>query len=231
MPRRKTIDDYKDKIGERHGKLVIVEILERNERGRYVAKCQCDCGNIHYSELGCVLYDKVGSCGCTRKMYKGIRLRSQERLYRIYHGIRERCYNPKSPSYKNYGDRGIIVCDEWLEDYATFREWALENGYSDGLTIDRIDVNGNYEPSNCRWLNWVDQCNNKRDNFRITYNDETHTASEWSRITGIDKQRIIHRYKRNFPLDVVFSQKRLASRGHYGEREKSNSNSEIAETI
>lgn len=215
MPTRKTPDDYKFHIGERYGKLIIVDIVGRNENDRMVAKCQCDCGNVHYSELHCLVSNKLSSCGCSRKMYKGIPLRTQERLYSIWQGMKSRCYNSNDPNYHNYGGRGIQICDEWKNDYAVFRAWALKNGYKDDLTIDRKDVNGNYCPENCRWATWNEQCNNKRDSVKITYNGETHTATEWSRITGIAAQKIAYRYHRNFTLSAVFSQKRLASRGHY----------------
>lgn len=215
MPKRKEKEYYESHIGERHGKLVIIEICDRNEKDRFVAKCQCDCGNIHYTELHSILADKLASCGCSRKMYKGLPQRHNDRLYCIYYGIKERCYNSKSASYHNYGGRGIKMCDEWYRDYASFREYALANGYAENLTIDRIDVNGDYCPENCRWITWMEQCNNKRENIKITYNDETHTVAEWSRITGLAAQKIAYRFKRGFPLDVVFSQKRLASRGKY----------------
>ena len=84
------------------------------------------------------------------------------RLYRIYYGMRARCYNPKTRAYKYYGERGITICDEWLSDFTNFYEWSINNGYSDDLTIDRIDVNGNYEPSNCRWVDMKTQVHNRR---------------------------------------------------------------------
>ena len=229
MPKRKSPEYYFDLIGEKHGKLTIIEIVGRNDKDRMIAKCRCDCGNECIKEIHEVCADKVGSCGCSRQLYKGIKLRTKERLYGIWFGIRERCYNPKEPGYHNYGGRGITVCEEWKNDYSTFRTWALSNGYADDLTIDRINVNGNYEPSNCKWATWVEQCNNKRGNILITYNGETHTATEWSRIVGISPQTIIHRYRRGFHLDIVFSKKRLASRGSYEKREDDR-NSDVTKT-
>ena len=123
------------------------------------------------------------------------------RLYKTWRDIKERCGNP---NIKNYGGRGIKVCPEWENDFLVFREWALNNGYSDDLTIDRIDVNGNYEPSNCRWATNKAQANNRRSNILITYNGETHTISEWSDITGIKYWKIIQRHRRGLPLDQVF---------------------------
>jgi hypothetical protein len=88
----------------------------------------------------------------------------RERLYNIWLHVKDRCLNPNCDSYHNYGGRGITVCEEWRNSYQTFREWALQNGYSDELTIDRLNVNGNYEPSNCRWLTRKEQNTNKRTN-------------------------------------------------------------------
>lgn len=97
-----------------------------------------------------------------------------------------RCYNKIDESYINYGGRGIKVCDEWLNDYFSFRNWAIDNGYSDNLSIDRIDVNGNYEPSNCRWATDKEQGNNKRNNKMIEYKGEVKTLSEWCDELGLE---------------------------------------------
>lgn len=99
--------------------------------------------------------------------------RTQERLYRIFYAMKTRCYNPHHKSYPIYGGRGITVCDEWRNNYDAFKEWALENGYNDDLTIDRIDANGNYEPMNCRWLTMQDQILNKRNSKTFSVGDET----------------------------------------------------------
>ena len=101
--------------------------------------------------------------------------------------MRRRCSDPKDQAFHSYGGRGIKVCDSWNKSFEVFYEWAMKNGYSDELTIDRIDVNGNYEPSNCRFATMQEQMNNKTDNHFLTYKGETHTISEWSRITGISK--------------------------------------------
>lgn len=113
------------------------------------------------------------------------------RLYRLWKHIKERCYNLNSKRYKDYGERGIIMCDEWKNDYTSFRDWALSTGYDPmaqkyECTIERLDVNGNYEPSNCCWKTIKEQCNNKRNNNVVTFNNESHTIMEWSEKTGID---------------------------------------------
>jgi hypothetical protein len=106
------------------------------------------------------------------------------RLYRVWEGMRRRCNDPKFPSYENYGGRGITVCEEWLNNASAFIQWAKNNGYKKGLSIDRIDVNGNYEPSNCRWVNAKQQANNRRNNVFITHNSRTQTIAEWENELG-----------------------------------------------
>jgi hypothetical protein len=96
-----------------------------------------------------------------------------------------RCKNPNRKAHKHYYDKGITVCEQWLNDFKSFYEWSLANGYSDNLTIDRINNDGNYEPNNCRWVDMKTQCNNRKTNFIINYNGNSHTLSEWSEITGI----------------------------------------------
>lgn len=118
---------------------------------------------------------------------------SADRLYHIYLSMNVRCYKPNHPTYKNYGKRGIAVCEEWRKDNLSFFHWAMDNGYADDLTLDRIDPDGDYSPENCRWVNWVVQNNNKRENRRLTANGETHTLAEWARITGLMPRTIANR--------------------------------------
>ena len=119
--------------------------------------------------------------------------KSNTPLYSVYKGIKRRCYNPNDINYKNYGARGIKVCDEWLNDFQTFYDWAISNGYNEDLSIDRVNVNGNYEPSNCRWVNKETQSNNKRNNRLITFNGETKTIAQWGKAIGIDKNILYER--------------------------------------
>lgn len=118
------------------------------------------------------------------------------RLSGIWRGIKTRCNNPNHRSYKNYGARGIKICDEWKE-FLPFYEWAMANGYEEHLTIDRIDVNGDYEPSNCRWVTMQTQLNNTRVNRYVTICGETHTMSEWARKFGISYYLMRYRLSLN----------------------------------
>lgn len=122
---------------------------------------------------------------------------SRTRLYGIWCKIKGKCYTKTDDHYKWYGSRGITVCEEWKNSFITFREWALNNGYSDNLTIDRIDNNGNYEPSNCRWVDMKTQANNRRSNLYLTFNGETKRIYEWCKILGIKYNTLYMRYKRS----------------------------------
>lgn len=131
------------------------------------------------------------------------------KLYRVWSTMKERCYNPNNHKYKNYGARGIKVCEEWKTDFKAFQKWAYENGYGEGLSIDRIDNNSGYEPSNCRWATAEQQQNNRRNNRTIEIDGVTHTISEWSKISGIKFETIWARLVRYgySNRDAVFSPK------------------------
>lgn len=118
------------------------------------------------------------------------------RLYSIYMNMKTRCYNKNNSHYKYYGKRGIKVCNEWLHDFQAFYDWSMSNGYNDNLTIDRINVDGNYEPDNCRWITKHDQCYNTRYNVYLTYNGKTQTMKEWADELGINLGTISYRYRK-----------------------------------
>lgn len=124
----------------------------------------------------------------TRQKHK----KTGNRIYNIYRGMKTRCYTSSDYHYQWYGAKGIKVCEEWLNDFMSFYNWALNNGYKDNLTIDRINNEGDYEPNNCRWITIKEQCNNRRTNNLITINGITHTISEWSKLSGINR-KAIHR--------------------------------------
>ena len=137
------------------------------------------------------------SCGClnveTQNRTHTTHGLSKERLYHVYYTMKARCNNPKNAIYPRYGGRGIKVCTEWADSFLSFYEWAVNNGYREGLSIDRIDTDGNYEPDNCRWVDSFAQANNKSVNHLMTLNGETHTISEWSKITGISQYVLVQR--------------------------------------
>ena len=185
--------------GLRCGNYVVIKRDHKNSNGVWYFLCRCDCGREFYAR--CRDFSRKKSCGCmTSELISKGSIKhggSFDRLYHVWDSMKQRCDNPKNRGYKNYGGRGISVCPGWY-DYQTFREWSLSNGYDETAkrgecTLDRIDVNGNYEPSNCRWVNTVTQGNNRRDNITITHNGETHTVAEWARIIGMNKSTLKRR--------------------------------------
>lgn len=185
-----------DMTGQRYERLTVVCQNGKDNAGHPLWKCRCDCGNVVYATGNRLRSGNTRSCGCLHKEQLSERNtkhgNSKTRLYSIYKGIKDRCYRKKNTCYKLYGGRGITVCDEWLGEngFNTFQAWAIENGYADDLTIDRIDCNKGYSPDNCRWATNVEQANNKRSNRRIKKNGESHTIAEWSKITGLSERTI-----------------------------------------
>ena len=165
-----------DLTGERFGRLLTLRKSEPNEytpkkcRGNHWV-CLCTCGIEVIVSARALISGGSRSCGCIRKeKMRALHLKhggTDTRLYLVWRGMIERCYRDRHTGYKYYGARGICVCDEWRADFGSFRDWAMANGYDETAernecTIDRIDVNGNYEPSNCRWVGWSVQQKNKR---------------------------------------------------------------------
>lgn len=127
------------------------------------------------------------------------------RLYEIWVDMKKRCYNPKSHAYHRYGGRGISVCDTWKDSYESFRNWAISNGYSDDLTIDRINNEQGYSPDNCRWVDMKVQNNNRCNNRYIEWNGERHTVSEWARILNVDRRVLHGRFKNGWSVDKTLT--------------------------
>lgn len=187
-----------DLTGKRFGRLVVIKRGEnKGEQTRWI--CQCDCGNITIVFASALKCGNTKSCGClfkekTSKTFTTHGL-SKTRLYEIYYGMKKRCYKENCKAYKNYGARGIKVCDEWLgeDGFKRFYEWAQENGYDETLTIERINNNEGYCPDNCKWSSDKEQANNRRTNHMIKYNGEIHNTKEWAEIIGIPYQTLLAR--------------------------------------
>lgn len=170
----------RDIDGLRFGKLVVICKSVKKALSGSMYECVCDCGKIVVVARSSLTSGHTRSCGCSRRQFLQDRkpgykhggesipgTNRRERLYMVWCGMKERCYSPKHNRYKDYGGRGITICEEWRNDYAAFRDWAMANGYDPNAprgvcTIDRIDVDGNYCPENCRWVDNKTQCKNKR---------------------------------------------------------------------
>lgn len=180
----------KNLLGKTFGRLTVICRAKNDKRGKARWLCKCECGNRVAILADSLLSGKTKSCGCYRKEVAPLNNKPKHgmtgtRLWVIWSGMKSRCYYPHNVAYKSYGGRGIKVCSEWLHNFLAFHNWAVNNGYSDNLTIDRIDNNGNYEPSNCRWATYEEQECNRSDTVYLTVEGQTLSISEWSRRTGI----------------------------------------------
>lgn len=194
----KTYERYKETyIGQRFNHLTVIDIgepaiLQGKQKG-YRLICKCDCGNVKSYLLTNLKQGALKSCGCgnylSRKPTNYTHLQSKTKLYHTWKNIKARCYNKNNSSYKYYGGRGIAMCDEWLNDYLAFMNWSELSGYEENLTIDRIDPDGNYEPSNCRWVDRIEQSNNKRNTLLKNGAYITRLAREKGVVTARVAQR------------------------------------------
>lgn len=201
-----------DMTGKKFGKWTVLSLAEpiKDKRGYNVHRwnCRCECG-VEKCVIGTTLRNgRSSSCGCdvgqrsdTARRLFTTHSESKSRLYKIWAGMRKRCYNKNSSNYSNYGARGITVCAEWNDSYEAFRDWSIENGYADNLSIDRIDVDGNYEPCNCRWVTGDVQANNRRNTVYYTYEGQTKSLAEWARLLGLSYKALHKRIKsgKGFP--------------------------------
>ena len=200
-------------IGKRFGRLVIVdfdhEVQMFDKKGRkngvkQYYKCKCDCGNEKIASLWSLRDGHTLSCGCLQREKNVERLiihnLSASRIYRIWRAIKNRCLNKKLMDYKNYGGRGIKVCEEWKNDFMSFYNWSMAHDYADDLTIDRIDVNGNYSPENCKWSTKKEQSNNRRTCCNFTYNGVTKNYKQWCEFLNINYKTFYSRISRGWEI-------------------------------
>ena len=180
----KRMKSVKDLKGMKFGRLLVLSIDGSRKRKTYW-QCLCECGNGKLVRSDSLQDGSVKSCGCLKKEQDKINLtayhshlQSGSRLYATWQGMKSRCYYPADERYERYGGRGIVVCDKWLHDFACFYRWAIKSGYRDDLTIDRINNNGNYEPSNCHFATSKEQCNNRQSNIVIHFAERDYTLTE-----------------------------------------------------
>lgn len=211
-----------DLTGQRFGRwTALYDSGRKTIGGNHYWMCKCDCGTIKEVDTGMLRFGDSKSCGCHRRdRMSKLNLKHggrNDRLYLVWMDMRRRCYDGKDANYHNYGGRGIKVCEEFL-DYKNFREWALANGYDKDAkhgdcTLDRINVDGNYEPSNCRWVNIKVQANNKRNTVRITYNGKTMSRPEWEDELGFKRGLLSHRTQLGWSIERMLTERPEQNRG------------------
>ncbi|MDR5729695.1 MAG: hypothetical protein RB191_19945 [Terriglobia bacterium] len=192
------------KIGHKYGRLTVLSIFRKKNKN-YVS-CDCECGKRVEKIAYCVVTGATNSCGCyhrdmCRKNF-GTHGEKGTKEYESWANMIQRCTNPKKRSFKDYGERGITVCARWRK----FENFLVDMGRAPGrLTLERNDVNGNYEPSNCRWASWAEQNRNKRNTVSLTLNGATKSLNEWSVITGIDYHTLKARRLHGWPDEKILS--------------------------
>ena len=181
---------FEDITGKRYGRLTVIEradsILEPNGKHRTVWRCICECGKEKIVAANKLKSGNTKSCGCYARDVNTTHGMSKTRLYKIWRKMKDRCYNPKHTHYEFYGGKGICICEEWKDDFEAFKDWAVMSGYSDYLTIERIDNDIGYNKENCKWATVKEQNNNKGDNVFYTYNGFKLTMAEWAERYGIN---------------------------------------------
>ena len=199
-----------EEIGKKYGRYTVIEFAGKSKNGIVRVKCLCDCGNQKIVRLCSLKKGEIRSCGCLAKELlvernKTIKYtthaKSRTRLYTIWCDMKQRCLNKNSVVFRYYGGRNISICKEWENDFNKFYDWAQKNGYSDNLTIDRIDVNGNYEPSNCRWITIQMQRKNTRNNIFVEIEGETKILKDWCDYYNITYTTVMSRLKLGWNIE------------------------------
>lgn len=195
--------NFKDLTGKKFYYLLVLNKTRKDKNGHWYWKCKCDCGNIKEILGSHLIQGNVKSCGCynskrASKFCKDKTIIPNKRIMYIWQSIKQRCYNQKSISYKNYGAKGIKICDEWKNNPKLFYTWSIKNGYRDDLTIDRINSDKDYCPENCRWVDWKTQMRNTNRNVIITYKEETNCVKYFIDKYNLNKFAIYSRLRKKW---------------------------------
>ena len=202
-----------DIIGQKFNRLTVIKRLQNDKYQNTRWLCQCDCGKYIETYGISLRNNKTKSCGCLtnelRRKKKKDNPFIKEPLYWRYTRIKSRCFSKSNRRYKDYGGRGISMCDEWKNDFMSFYNWAMANGYKDDLTIDRIDNDKGYYPENCRWVNNKEQANNRRNNIIVKYQDKEMTLKQWASLLNLNYKSVHYYYcKRKFSLEKILEIKK-----------------------
>lgn len=196
------------KNGQIFNRLTVLKEVEKRDGKRYF-KCICECGNSGEYRLISMRAGKIKSCGCLRsEQNRTVAIthgKRNTRLYSIWHSMKQRCFNPNNLKYEFYGERGVSIYKKWVDSFELFYNWAIQNGYSNNLTLDRIEVNGNYEPSNCRFISMKEQSRNKRNNVFIEFNGEKLCVVDWAKKLQISNSAMQKRLK-NWTLEKALTE-------------------------
>lgn len=194
---------FDDLTGNKYGRLTVIGLSPKVSGRKSYWVCECTCGNKHVVRSDSLKSGNVQSCGCLKKEQDKMNLtkhhrhlESHTRLHDTWLGIKARVSCSGNPSYPNYGGRGIAMCSEWFNSYGAFRDWALKNGYSPDLTIERVNNDGDYEPNNCTWIKAEEQAINRRSTVWVEWNGETKNVTQWAKKLGIKYGTLIARYNR-----------------------------------
>lgn len=192
-------------IGKRFGKLKVIKKVGVDNNRFITWLCECDCGNKVVVRGSNLRTGNTKSCGCVRKentkMLNFVTGMSNSRLHRIWSGMKSRCFNPNAKHYHRYGGRGITVCEEWRHQFKPFYDWAMSHGYTDELTIDRIDNDGNYCPENCRWVTVKEQSRNMSKNRFVNFRGETLCVADLAIKYNISSSVLLGRINRNWDIE------------------------------
>lgn len=214
-----------DLTGKRFGRLVVIERSPRSTSRLPRWICRCDCGVDHDTRASSLTSQCARSCGCLAREASTARngkhwgsrdctTATEKKLYSVWTGVRRRCLYPKTRQYPDYGGRGITICDEWAE-YPAFKDWSLANGYEDGKSIDRIDVNGGYSPENCRWTGAREQARNRRNTRYVRVNGLTVRLQDLNEAMGVSHPVMLRKLRDGRPFEKAAGQLIMLMRGHW----------------
>jgi len=200
---------FVDLTNQRFGRLTVISRAENAKRLQTQWNCMCDCGKETIIRAANLKNGTTKSCGCLQvdinKKLRTTHGKTNSDLYKVWQAMKGRTERQSDKAYKNYGGRGIFVCDEWKNDFQSFYNWATQNGYKKGLTIDRINNNDGYSPDNCRWTTSKEQNNNRRDNKYLKYDNKTMTVAEWAGALGINNGILRNRLHRGWTIKDVLT--------------------------